>query len=159
MKYRILCVGKLKEAAYKNACDEFCKRLTRYGEVEIVEVADEKAPERLSCAQREQVKDAEGARLLARLEAGEYAIAMDLGGVDKSSEELAAFLQARMNEGKSRIAFLVGGSLGLSDALLRRAELRLRFGPNTFSHQIFRLMLLEQLYRCCKINSGEPYHK
>ena len=134
MRFRVLCVGKLKEGFYRDACHEFCKRLSRYAQVEILEVPDEKAPEQLSPAQRSQVKEAEGQRLLAKVSEGDWVVALD-------------------------IAFLIGGSLGLSDAVLGRADQRISFGPPTFSHQLFRVMLLEQLYRACKINAGEPYHK
>ncbi len=159
MNISVICVGKLKETYYAEACAEFLKRLSRYAQVRVVEVADEKAPESMSDAQKEQIKDAEGARILEKIRPGDYVIAMDLRGKTLTSEETAAFLQARMNEGKSDMAFLIGGSLGLSQAALRRADVSLSFGKNTFSHQIFRLMLLEQLYRCFKILRHEPYHK
>lgn len=159
MNISVICVGKLKEKYYADACAEFLKRLSRYAQVRILEVADEKAPENMSEAQKEQVKDAEGARILEKIRPGDYVIAMDLRGEELTSEETAAFLQARMNEGRSDIAFLIGGSLGLSRAVLRRADTSLCFGKNTFSHQIFRLMLLEQIYRCFKILHHEPYHK
>ncbi len=159
MTIRILCIGKLKERFYTEAAQEFLKRLSRYAAVEIVELPDEKAPEQLSPAQREQVKTAEGRRMLAKLTDGDFVVAMDLKGKELSSEGLAKELQGWMSGGKSRIAFLIGGSLGLSDAVLARADFRLCFGKPTFSHQIFRIMLLEQIYRAFKIISGEPYHK
>ncbi|MBQ3200613.1 MAG: 23S rRNA (pseudouridine(1915)-N(3))-methyltransferase RlmH [Clostridia bacterium] len=159
MTVRILCIGKLKERFYTEAAQEFLKRLSRYAAVEILELPDEKAPEQLSPAEREKVKDAEGKRMLAKLTDGDFVVAMDLKGKELSSEQLADSLQGWMNAGKSRIAFLIGGSLGLSDALLKRADFRLCFGKPTFSHQIFRIMLLEQIYRAFKIISGEPYHK
>jgi 23S rRNA (pseudouridine1915-N3)-methyltransferase len=156
---RILCVGKLKERFYQQACAEFIKRLGRYAMVEIIEVPDEKAPEQLSCLQRQQVKQAEGARLLGRLTEPGLVIALDLGGEQLSSPELAARLQSWYVAGHSRFYFIIGGSLGLSEEVLARADLRLSFGKPTFSHQIFRVMLLEQIYRACRINAGEPYHK
>lgn len=159
MTVRILCIGKLKERFYTEAAAEFTKRLSRYAAVEILELPDEKAPEQLSPAQREQVKAAEGKRMLAKIADTDFVAAMDLKGKELSSEALAAAMQGWMNGGKSRITFLIGGSLGLSDAVLARADVRLCFGKPTFSHQIFRIMLLEQIYRAFKINSGEPYHK
>ena len=159
MRIRILCIGKLKERFYKDACAEFCKRLSRYAEVEIVELPDEKAPEQLSEAQKAQVKAAEGSRMLSRIGEGEQVIALDIAGEQLSSPQLAARMQGWLNSGKSRLCFLIGGSLGLGPEILSRADCRISFGPPTFSHQLFRVMLLEQLYRACKINAGEPYHK
>lgn len=159
MNVRVLCVGRLKEKFYTEACDEFKKRISRYADIEIAEVNDEKAPEQLSPAIMEQVKNAEGKRLLDRLFPGEYVIAMDLKGKELTSPELSALIEDAMNSGKSRIAFMIGGSLGLSYEVLQRADKRISFGKPTFSHQIFRIMLLEQIYRAFKIMRGEPYHK
>lgn len=159
MKVKVLCVGRLKEKFYVQACDEFKKRISRYGEIEIAEVNDEKAPEQLSPALMEQVKTAEGKRILERVLPGEYLIAMDLKGKELTSPELSQLMEEVMNSGKSRIDFAVGGSLGLSAEVLSRADKRISFGKPTFSHQIFRIMLLEQIYRAFKIMRGEPYHK
>ena len=159
MTIRILCIGKLKERFYADAVTEFVKRLSRYAAVEIVELADERAPEQLSPAQREQVKSAEGRRMLARIGEGEFLVALDQRGAELSSEQLAAHMQSWMGAGKSRIAFAIGGSLGHSAEVLARADFRLSSGRPTFSHQIFRIMLLEQVYRAFKIMNGEPYHK
>ena len=159
MTVKLICVGKLKERFYTDACKEFTKRLARYASVEVIEVADERAPERLSEAQKAQVTDAEGRRILERIAHGDLVVAMDAKGVQLESERMAAQLQSWMNLGKSRICFVVGGSLGLSEAVLRRADFTLSFGKNTFSHQVFRVMLLEQVYRCFRILAGEPYHK
>ena len=159
MNVKVLCVGRLKEKFYTEACNEFKKRISRYADIEIVEVNDEKAPEQLSPALMEQVKDAEGKRMLDRLLPGEYLIAMDLKGKEVTSPELASLMEDVMNSGKSRIAFAIGGSLGLSNDVLMRADKRISFGKPTFSHQIFRIMLMEQIYRAFKIMRGEPYHK
>lgn len=159
MKLRIICIGKLKEKFYRDAVDEFMKRLSRYAETEIIELADEKAPEKLSAAELEGVKLAEGRRILAKLTDADTVIALDIAGKQFSSTELAEKLNAYFLGGKSRLAFIIGGSNGLSAEVLERAELRLSFSKMTFSHQIFRVMLLEQLYRAFKINAGEPYHK
>ena len=159
MKVKVLCVGRLKEKFYVQACDEFKKRISRYGEIEIAEVNDEKAPEQLSPALMEQVKTAEGKRILERVLPGEYLIAMDLKGKELTSPELSQLMEEVMNSGKSRIDFAVGGSLGLSAEVLSRADKRISFGKPTFSHQIFRIMLLEQIYRAFKIMRNESYHK
>ncbi|MBR0157012.1 MAG: 23S rRNA (pseudouridine(1915)-N(3))-methyltransferase RlmH [Clostridia bacterium] len=159
MKLRIICVGKLKEKFYRDAADEFIKRISRFAEVETVELADEKAPEKLSAAELEGIKLAEGRRILAKLTEADTVIALDIAGKQFSSTELAEKLKGWFLGGKSRLAFIIGGSNGLSKEVLDRAELRLSFSKMTFSHQIFRVMLLEQLYRAFKINAGEPYHK
>lgn len=159
MNIKVLCVGRLKEKFYMEACAEFKKRISRYANIEIAEVADEKAPEQLSPALMEQVKNAEGQRLMDRLLPGEYLIAMDIRGKELTSPEISVLMEEVMQSGKSRVAFAVGGSLGLSDAVLQRADKRVSFGKPTFSHQIFRVMLLEQIYRAFKIMRGEPYHK
>lgn len=159
MNIKVLCVGRLKEKFYMEACAEFKKRISRYANIEIAEVADEKAPEQLSPALMEQVKNAEGQRLMDRLLPGEYLIAMDIRGKELTSPELSVLMEEVMQSGKSRVAFAIGGSLGLSDAVLQRAGKRVSFGKPTFSHQIFRIMLLEQIYRAFKIMRGEPYHK
>lgn len=159
MKLRIICVGRLKEKFYTDAVNEFKKRLSRFAEVEIVELADERAPEKLSDAELEQLKLAEGRRILAKLADGETAVALDIKGVQLSSIELADKLKSLMLEGKSRIAFIIGGSNGLSSEVLSRADFKISFSKMTFSHQIFRIMLVEQLYRAFKIINNEPYHK
>ena len=159
MVIRVVCVGRLKERFYEEAVKEFIKRLSRYARVEIVEVNDEKAPEALSDALRERVKLEEGRRILAKLDKNDFAVALALEGKQLSSLALADTLQGLMNEGKSSFAFIIGGSLGLSGEVLSRADYLLSFGKLTFSHQLFRVMLLEQLYRAFKIMSGEPYHK
>jgi len=159
MQIRILCTGKLKERFYREAEGEFLKRLSRYGAFEVTELPDEKAPEKLSPAQAEQVKQAEGRRMLARISPEELVVAMDISGEQLPSPELAKRIQGWLTGGRSRICFLIGGSLGLSPEALARADCRISFGKPTFSHQIFRIMLLEQLYRSFRIINGEPYHK
>lgn len=156
---RILCVGKIKETYFSRACAEYEKRLSRYTPMEIIEVADEKAPESLSGALRGEVKRAEGARLLKKLNDSDFVIALTPGGRELSSEELAGEISELQTAGKSRIAFLIGGSLGLSDEALSRADMRLSFSKMTFPHQLFRVMLLEQIYRAFRIINNEPYHK
>ena len=159
MKIRIVCIGKLKEGFYRDAVKEFTKRLSRYSAVEIVELPDEKAGENLSDAQKKQVRDREGRRILGCLSQSEYLIASDIGGVRFSSEAFAKQLDRIMSGGGSCIAIAVGGSLGLSREVMDRANLCVSFSDMTFTHQPIRVILLEQVYRAFKIINGEPYHK
>lgn len=159
LKIRIICVGKLKEKFYSDAVIEFKKRLSRYCYLEIIELQDEKSPDKLTKAEIELVKQSECRRIAEKLYDGETVVALDIEGTQLSSTELAGKLNQWMNEGRSRIAMIVGGSNGLTRELLARADFRISFSRMTFSHQLFRVMLLEQIYRAFKINCGEPYHK
>ena len=159
MNISIIVVGKLKEKYLKAGIDEYLKRLSSYAKIEIVEIPDEKAPEELSAAEMEQVKQKEGEKLLAKLSQDTYVIALAIDGKMKSSEELADSLDKLATYGKSKIAFVIGGSLGLSDEVLKRADEKLSFSKMTFPHQLMRLILLEQVYRAFRINRNEPYHK
>ena len=159
MNISIIVVGKLKEKYLKTGIDEYLKRLSSYAKIEIVEIPDEKAPEVLSAAEMEQVKQKEGEKLLAKLSQDTYVIALAIDGKMKSSEELADSLDKLATYGKSKIAFVIGGSLGLSDEVLKRADEKLSFSKMTFPHQLMRLILLEQVYRAFRINRNEPYHK
>jgi 23S rRNA (pseudouridine1915-N3)-methyltransferase len=152
-------VGKLKEKYLKQGIEEYLKRLTSYAKVEIIEVADEKAPEELSELEMEQVKQKEGERILAKTSQDSHVIALAINGKMQSSEELAETLDKLATYGKSKIAFVIGGSLGLSDEVLKRANEHLSFSKMTFPHQLMRLILVEQIYRAFRINRGEPYHK
>jgi 23S rRNA (pseudouridine1915-N3)-methyltransferase len=155
----IISVGKLKEKYLKQGIDEYVKRLSGYAKVEIIEVPDEKAPENLSDQEMEQVKQKEGERILAKISDDTYVIALVIEGKMKSSEELAESLDKLATYGKSKIAFVIGGSLGLSKQVMQRANEALSFSKMTFPHQLMRLILLEQVYRAFRINRGEPYHK
>ena len=159
MKIRIICVGKLKERFYTDALSEFSKRLSRFCELEIIEIPDEKVAENPSAADIEKVKSTECRKIADKLSSNDYIIALDPCGKQFSSEELASHLGECMLGGKSRIAMLIGGSHGLTRELRNSADLVLSFSRMTFSHQIFRIMLLEQVYRAFKIINGEPYHK
>ena len=159
MKIRVICIGRLKERFYTEAVAEFKKRLSRFCETEILELADERVAQDPSPAEIARVKAVECARIEEKLAEGEYVIALDPKGKQLSSEELADSLSSIMLSGKSRIAFLIGGSHGLTEELKRRADAVVSFSRMTFSHQIFRVMLLEQVYRAFKIMNGEPYHK
>jgi 23S rRNA (pseudouridine1915-N3)-methyltransferase len=154
-----ITVGKLKEKYLKQGIDEYLKRLSSYAKVEVIEVADEKAPEELSETEMEQVKRKEGERILSKISQDTYVIALAIEGKQKSSEELAESLDKLATYGKSKIAFIIGGSLGLSKEVLNRADEKLSFSKMTFPHQLMRLILAEQVYRAFRINRGEPYHK
>jgi len=155
----LVTVGKLKEKYLKQGIDEYLKRLTSYAKVEVIEVSDEKAPEELSETEMEQVKQKEGERILAKIGDDVHVIALAINGKMRSSEELADTLDKLATYGKSKIAFVIGGSLGLSDQVLTRANEKLSFSKMTFPHQLMRLILVEQIYRTFRINRGEPYHK
>ncbi|GIN63304.1 ribosomal RNA large subunit methyltransferase H [Robertmurraya siralis] len=159
MNISIITVGKLKEKYLKQGIDEYLKRMSAYAKVEIIEVADEKAPEVLSASEMLQVKEKEGERILAKLHPDTYVIALAIEGKQKSSEELADTLDKLATYGKSKIAFVIGGSLGLSQQVLQRSDEKLSFSKMTFPHQLMRLVLVEQIYRAFRINRGEPYHK
>lgn len=159
MNISIVTVGKLKEKYLKLGIDEYLKRLSAYAKVEVIEVADEKAPEVLSELEMIQVKQKEGERILAKISQDTHVIALAIQGKMQSSEGLAESLDKLATYGKSKIAFVIGGSLGLSDEVLNRANEQLSFSKMTFPHQLMKLILVEQIYRAFRINRGEPYHK
>lgn len=159
MKIKIACVGKVKDAFYRDAVAEYAKRLSRFCTLEIAEVADEKAPETLSPAEEAQVIEREGERLLSRILPGEYVVCLTIDGKRFSSEEFAKTLQATFDRAYSCITFVIGGSLGLSPAVTSRADLKLSVSDMTLPHGLCRVVLLEQVYRAFKINAREPYHK
>ncbi|KML40615.1 23S rRNA (pseudouridine(1915)-N(3))-methyltransferase RlmH [Cytobacillus firmus] len=159
MNISIITVGKLKEKYLKQGIDEYLKRLSAYAKLDIIEVPDEKAPEELSETEMIQVKQKEGERILAKIHPDAHVIALAIEGKMKSSEELADTLDKLATYGKSKIAFVIGGSLGLSQGVLQRADEKLSFSKMTFPHQLMKLILLEQIYRAFRINRGEPYHK
>ncbi|MBX9971693.1 23S rRNA (pseudouridine(1915)-N(3))-methyltransferase RlmH [Cytobacillus firmus] len=159
MNISIITVGKLKEKYLKQGIDEYLKRLSAYAKMDIIEVSDEKAPEELSETEMIQVKQKEGERILAKIHPDAHVIALAIEGKMKSSEELADSLDKLATYGKSKIAFVIGGSLGLSQEVLQRADEKLSFSRMTFPHQLMKLILLEQIYRAFRINRGEPYHK
>lgn len=159
MKITIVSVGKLKEKYLKQGIQEFLKRLSSYAKVEIIEVADEKAPENLSEAEEKQVKDKEGERILQAISPDTYVITLEIEGRMLSSEQLAKKMDELATYGKSKVAFVIGGSLGISEAVQQRSDFAISFSKMTFPHQLMRLVLLEQVYRGFRINRGEPYHK
>ncbi len=159
MRVTVVCVGKLKESYWREAVAEYCKRLSRYMKLEIIEVADEKAPESMSEAQVAEVKEKEGQRILKNVREDAFAVALAVEGEMLSSEELAAFMERKEVCGVSHIVFIIGGSLGLSTAVMRRADFAFSFSKMTFPHQMIRVILLEQVYRAERIRRNEPYHK
>ena len=159
MNITVISVGKLKEKYLKMGIDEYVKRLGGYAKIDLVEVPDEKAPETLSEIDMNIVKRKEGERILAKINDGTYVIALALDGKMKTSEEMAADLDHLMTYGKSKVAFVIGGSLGLHGDVLKRADEKLCFGKMTLPHQLMKLVLVEQIYRSFRIIKGEPYHK
>ena len=159
MNITIITVGKLKEKYLKQGIDEYLKRLTVYAKVDIIEVPDEKAPETLSDVEMVQIKDKEGERILSKINPDAHVIALAIEGKMKTSEELANTVDKLGTYGKSKITFIIGGSLGLSQEVMKRADEALSFSKMTFPHQLMRLILVEQIYRAYRIIRGEPYHK
>ncbi len=159
MKVTLICVGKLKEKYLSQGVEEYVKRLGRYCNPEITELADEKTPDNASEALEEQIKKKEGERILKALKEDSYCIALAIEGTMLSSEELAAKIDTLGISGVSHISFVIGGSLGLSEEVLRRADYKLSFSKMTFPHQLMRMILLEQIYRSYRIISNQPYHK
>ena len=159
MKITVLTVGKIKEKFYTAAIDEYSKRLSRYCKLEILQVADEKTPDGASEALEQQIKEKEGERILSNIKDGSFVIALAIEGKMPDSVELAEKIEKWGISGISQLVFVIGGSLGLSDAVLARADYKLSFSRMTFPHQLMRVILLEQIYRSYRIIQGEPYHK
>ncbi len=158
MTVRVVCVGKLKEKYFEDACAEFQKRLSRFVTLEIVELADEKAPESLHPKDEDLVREKEGKRILKSIGPKDYVVALAIDGKQMTSEQFAAYLAEKEAEARP-LTFVIGGSLGLSPEVYARANAKLSFSKMTFPHRIARLLLLEQLYRGYKINAHEAYHK
>lgn len=159
MNIKIITVGKLKEKYLKMGIDEYTKRLGAYCKIELIEVSDEKAPEKLSEAEMLQVKEKEGERILAKIPENAYVFALAIEGKQRTSEEFSKEIEQLGIQGKSNLAFVIGGSLGLSQAVMKRSNTPISFGKMTLPHQLMRLVLVEQVYRGFRIMKGEPYHK
>ena len=159
MNITIICVGKIKEKYLKSAIDEYTKRLSRYCKLNIIELGDERTPDNASVKEEILIKEKEGEAILKNIKDSMFAIALELKANMLSSEELSEYMRDLGIRGESNIAFIIGGSLGLSKPVLERANYKLCFSKMTFPHQLFRVMLLEQVYRGFRIISGEPYHK
>ena len=159
MQIDIIAPGRVKERYLRDAIDEYSKRLSRYCKLNIIEVADEKTPDHASEGVDRQIKAREGERIAKHLKDGAFVIALAINGKQLSSEELAAKINDLGLRGTSHIQLVIGGSIGLDDAILRRADFLLSFSKMTFPHQLMRVILLEQIYRAFKINRNETYHK
>lgn len=159
MNITLISVGKLKEKYLKDAIDEYSKRLSRYCKLEIIELPDEKTPDNASEKEELQIKEKEGDIILSKVKENAYVIAMDLKGKNITSEEFSDFIGNLGVTGNPNITFIIGGSLGLSQKVISRANYKLCFSKMTFPHQLFRVMLLEQVYRAFRIMKNEPYHK
>ena len=159
MKIRIISVGKIKEKYFVQAIEEYKKRLSAYTEVEFIEVPDEKIPFNASLKEEEIVKRKEGEKVLSKIKDTDYIILLDVYGKQDDSVTFAKSLQDKMTHGISAFTFVIGGSLGLSDELRKRANEKMSLSKMTFTHQFTKVILLEQIYRAFKINNNETYHK
>ncbi len=156
---RIISCGRIKEKWMRDGLAEYVKRISAYDKLEVLEVADEKTPDNNSEAENEIVKDKEGKRILKLIKEEDYVILLDLAGKTMDSEKLASFVEQLYVKGKSRIDFVIGGSLGVSKELINRADFRWKLSDNTFPHQLCRIIVAEQIYRAFRIMHHEPYHK
>lgn len=159
MKITILCVGKIKEAFYRQAIDEYVKRLGKYCKIEIIEVSDEKTPDKASEAIENQIKEKEAERLIEKLKDDSYIFTLEIKGKKFTSEAFAETIEKLTIQGKSHLAFVIGGSLGLHEKVLKLSNQSISFSDMTFPHQLMRVILTEQIYRAFRIINKEPYHK
>lgn len=159
LSIQILCVGKLKEQWWRDACAEYAKRLAAFCKFRIDEVDEARVPERASAAQIDEALREEGRRLLDRIPGGSRAAALCIEGRELSSPALAAWMESAAVSGSSSLTFIIGGSWGLSPEVKQRCSSRISMSPMTFPHQLARVMLCEQIYRACQINAGGKYHK
>ena len=159
MKIDIIAVGKVKEKFYRDAIDEFSKRLSKYCKLQIIEVADEKTPDGASEAMEEQIKAKEAERILKNVKEEAFVFTLEIAGKKYNSVEFANRVNSLGIQGKSHIQFIIGGSLGLHSSVSARSDAKISFSDLTFPHQLMRVILLEQIYRGFRIISGEPYHK
>lgn len=159
MRFAVISVGKIKDGYLQDGVNDYLKRLRPYMNTELIEGLEEKTPPSPSEAAVKAVVEKEGRQILARLKDGDFVIALDARGSSLSSEGLAGFMQEKMNQGFSRLVWIIGGSHGLSPEVLARADYTLSLSKMTFLHQMTAMILLEQIYRGFKILKGEPYHK
>ena len=159
MRITLITVGKIKEKFYQDAISEYAKRLSRYCKLDVIQVTDEKTPDGASEALETQIKEKEGKRILENIKDGSFVIALAINGAMLDSVELAGKIEKWGISGVSQLVFIIGGSLGLSNEVLSRADYKLSFSKMTFPHQLMRVILLEQIYRSYRIIQGEPYHK
>ena len=158
MRFYVICIGKLKDAYLRDGVAEFVKRMRPYGGIKITELNESKIGDKPSDADRKQVVIEEGERLLKNVPKNAYTVLLDVYGKTMSSEDLAKTVAKLEVDGVSDMAFIVGGAFGVSDELRRSVNYKLSFSPMTFTHQMVRLLLVEQIYRASKINRNEPYH-
>lgn len=158
MRFYVVCIGKLKDAYLRDGVAEFVKRMRPYGGITITELNESKIGDKLSDADRKQVVDEEGERLLKAVPKNAYTVLLDVYGKTMSSEDLAKTVAKLEVDGVSDMAFIIGGAFGVSEALRQSVNYKLSFSPMTFTHQMVRLLLVEQIYRASKINRNEPYH-
>ncbi len=158
MNMALICMGKLKEKYWRDAAAEYEKRLSRFGKWETIELPDLPEPSNSSPAIEEQIKKKEGDAILSKLRDGDVVVCLCIDGKQMDSVQLSRKMTELIDTGR-RVVFIIGGSLGLSDEVVRRAQVKLSFSPMTFPHQLARIMLLEQTYRALKIAAGERYHK
>lgn len=159
MKITVITVGKMKEKFMKDALGEYSKRLSKYCKLEIIEVADEKTQENASEVVCNQIRQKEGERILKYVRDDAFVITLEIKGKQLTSEELASKIETLGVQGTSHIIFIIGGSIGLSEEVMKKSNFALSFSKMTFPHQLMRVILLEQVYRSYRIISGEPYHK
>lgn len=159
MNISVICIGKLKEKYWTQAVEEYSKRLKSYCSLNIVELKEARLPDKAGFAEELSVKEAEGTEILKKIKETDYVVTLEVNGKSLSSEKLADKIQSLAANGRSSITFVIGGSLGLSEAVSRRADFKLSFSAMTFPHQMMRVILLEQVYRSFKIIRGETYHK
>ncbi len=155
----IICVGKIKEKYWNDAIAEYSKRLSRYCKINIIELPDEKTPDNAPPAIEQQIKNKEGERILANIDPNAHVCALAIAGKRYTSEAFSSYISEKGVRGINHIQFIIGGSLGLSDEVLKRADDHISFSDMTFPHQMMRVILLEQIYRGYRIMRGEPYHK
>ena len=159
MKITIIAVGKIKEKFYRDAVAEYEKRLGRYCKLEIIQVEDEKTPDKAGTSLDEVVKQKEAERILKYLREDAYVVTLEIQGKSYDSEGFAGYMENLATKGASHIQFIIGGSLGLHEEVCKKADLAVSFSKMTFPHQLMRVILLEQIYRAYRIINGEPYHK
>ena len=158
MRFYVVCIGKLKDAYLRDGVAEFVKRMRPYGGITITELNESKIGDKPSDADRKQVVDEEGERLLKAVPKNAYTVLLDVYAKTMSSEDLAKAVAKLEVDGVSDMAFIIGGAFGVSEALRQSVNFKLSFSPMTFTHQMVRLLLVEQIYRASKINRNEPYH-
>lgn len=159
MKITILCVGKIKEGFYRQAIEEYVKRLGKYCKIEIIEVPDEKTPDKASEVMENQIKEKEADRMIEKLKDDSYLFTLEIKGKKFTSESFAETIEKLTVQGKSHLTFVIGGSLGLHEKILKLSNQPISFSDMTFPHQLMRVILTEQIYRAFRIMNHEPYHK